>query len=183
MSLLKRIESIKTHLGDIDGCRAALANELLYTKTVTFWKNTMYGSWNKFCSECIGLSRSSIYVYLKTAELSETHEFSLADMQHIIKSIGWERFKIGLTKTDDSQTVSRALFIEWYHDVNLNERVVYEESESELVPFSFHIPQDAADTLNNALMVRGMRFTNKTRSNLSSAMVKLINDLVEEEDE
>ncbi len=181
MKLLTRISNINGHLGSIDGCKVSLANELFDAKKNVYWQETSYGSWKVFCDKNVSLSQSAIYVYLKTAELARDNKFSPAEMKILVDSIGWERLKIGLTKVAKNETISWQTFISRYFDLNLNERVTYEDTESELVTFAFHIPQDAADTLTNALLARGMRIVNKSRSNLSSAMVKLIDDLVDDE--
>lgn len=181
MNLTERTKNITTYLSSIDGCKVTLANELLATKISVTWRSTIYDTWKNYCDECVSLSQSSIYVYLKTAELAYSNAFTDVDMKIIVAAIGWERFKIGLTKIAKDETVNRNVFIERYKDINLNERVTYKGSDSELESFSFRLPQDAADTLTNALLARGMRLTNSSRSNLSSAMVKLIADLVEDE--
>lgn len=103
-------------------------------------------------------------------------------MRYIVKAIGWERFKLGLSLNDKDESVGKELFIERYKDIDLNARTKFKEANNELESFAFHLPKDAADTLTNALRMRGMRETNSSRSNLSAAMVKLIADLLEEDD-
>ena len=72
------------------------------------------------------------------------------------------------------------MFIKKFKHLNLNERVKYEDKESELVDFSFSLPKEAADALTAELLTHGMRITNKSRSNMSSAMVEIIKTLGQE---
>lgn len=180
MSLLTRIENIANFLGKIDSRKVELANELSDTKTSTYWPKTPYGSWNEFCHQRVALSSSSIYVYVRTAALAKDNGFSTLQMKVLVASVGWERFKLGLTKIGVDETIKCDEFIKRYHDLNLNERITFEDEESDLVTLAFQLPQETADALCNALLMHGMRVTNKTRTNLSDAMVKLVAEMLPE---
>lgn len=179
MELAERLNGINESLGTVGEGKVDLAIRLLETKTAVYWKDTYYGSWKSFCSTEIALSNSAIYVYLNTAKLAQRNKFRLPDMKHIVDAIGWERFRIGLTKIVETEPVNVVTFIKKFKNLNLNERVVYEDSESKLVNFNFSIPKSAADILTNELLIRGMKITNKSRVNMSSAMVRVVRDLIE----
>ncbi len=180
MKLPERITLIKDHLASISNNKVKLAFELLYTKRSEKWSTTTWMSWKNFCSMNVALSHAAIYVYLKTAELAQRNKFTELQSAYIVNTIGWERFRIGLTKIDATEIITTATFIERYKNLNLNERVVHEEGESELVNFSFNVPEETANKLNAILTTHGMRTTNKSRSEMSSALVKLV-DYMEQE--
>jgi hypothetical protein len=179
MNVQTRIENIKSSLENISNNKVFLAFELLATKRETNWKETQYVRWSTFCDMEVALSQASVYVYLKTAQLAENNKFGRKTSSHIVNTIGWDRFRIGLTKIDQAELITAAQFIERYKNLNLNERVTYEKDEGSLVNFNFNIPADVADMLTNELVARGMRITNKSRSNSSAALVKLIKELQE----
>lgn len=182
MNLTEKLDMIKEYLRTISNDKVALAITLLNTKRTTNWKETPYLSFREFADKHIALSQASIYVYLKTAQLAEQNDFTNADSVNIVNAIGWERFKVGLTKIPDNEKLTVEQFIERYKNVNLNERVTYGKDETDLVDFKFLLPKNTAEILTNALLVRGMRITNKKRDNLSAAMAKLVNDLIKERD-
>lgn len=177
MNLATRLININSKLEDISNNKVALAFDLLNTKRHTYWKDTPYDSWRAFCDTNIALSQASIYVYIKTADLAEKNKFTDSSSSLIVQTIGWERFRIGLTKIGSDEIITGAEFIKRYKYLNLNERVTYNESESSLVNFNFSVPKDIAEILTNELVSRGMRITNKSRTNMSSAMGKLVNDI------
>lgn len=180
MNLKERLNSINKSLGTVGENKVDLAVMLLETKSSEYWPDTEYKNWKGFCSKEIALSHSSIYVYLNTAKLAQNNNFRITDMKYIVAAIGWERFRIGLAKLTESEPVNVVMFIKKFKNLNLNERVTYEENDSKLVNFSFSIPQEAADDLTAELLARGMRMTNKSRTNASAAMVKLIKDLTKD---
>ena len=181
MNLSERLISINKSLGTVGENKVDLATMLLETKASVYWNDSLYGSWRNFCDNEIALSQASIYVYLKTASLAKANSFRIPDMKHIVDAIGGERFRIGLTKIVESEPVNVVKFIKKFKHLNLNERVTYADGESALVNFTFSIPQEAADDLTNELLSRGMRMTNKSRTNASSAMVKMVKDLIAKE--
>ena len=174
MNLPERITLIKNHLETISNSKVQLAFELLYTKRSEKWSSTTWMSWKNFCNMNVALSTASVYVYTKTAELAQRNKFSEVQSDMIVGVVGWERFRLGLSKIDATEIITSAIFIERYKDLNLNERITHEEGESELVNFSFNVPVDTADILNGILTTHGMRTTNKSRSEMSSAMIKLV---------
>ena len=101
-------------------------------------------------------------------------------MKHIVDTIGWERLRLGLAKTTPEEPVNVIMFIKKFKDLNLNERITYGEDESDFVNFSFSLPPKIADEFTTALLSHGMRMTNKSRTNMSSAMTKIIKELAEE---
>lgn len=162
----------------IDLTKPRLAHFLLETKNGIYWRETEYLTWSGFCEKNVALSTSSIYKYLKTAELMNHYNYSMIECLDIIEDIGWARFQLGLTKLEKRISVKK--FIKRFHDANLNERIVYQEHDTELVEFSFQIPDQYAQLLTNELIVRGMRVQNHNRTNASAAMVQLIKDVLEE---
>lgn len=180
MELKTRIANINNHLDTVSNSKVKLAFELLDTKRDTFWKDTKYKTWNRFCAEEVALAQSTVYVYLNAANLAEKNSFPKEVASLVVNTIGWERFRIGLTKIGDDEIITPAEFIKRYVKLNLNERVTYEEPDTDLVNFTFNIPDAAASILEGALLSRGMRVTNKSRTNVSSAMSKLIDDLIRE---
>tara|TARA_R110000744_G_scaffold170264_2_gene288403 strand:- start:8645 stop:9184 length:540 start_codon:yes stop_codon:yes gene_type:complete len=178
MNLSERLNKINNSLGTVGEGKVDLATMLLETKVSEHWPSTTYKSWKNFCSTEVALSHSAIYVYLNTAQLAKDNNFRITDMKYIVQAIGWSRLRIGLSKLVKSEPVNVITFIKMFKDLNLNQRVTYEDSDSSLVNFTFSIPQKYADTLTNELLVRGMRMTNKSRSNMSSAMVKLVKELL-----
>ena len=181
MNLKQRLVNINKTLGTVSENKVDLAVILLETKASEYWKDTSYGGWQAFCSAEVALSYASVFVYVKTAELAKANKFRLADMKHIVAAIGWSRFRVGMTKIDPSQPVNVVKFIKLFKNLNLNERVTYgkNEEEKKMVDFKFSIPQATADLLTRELVIRGMRITNKSRTNASSAMTRLVNELVE----
>lgn len=159
----------------IDRNKPALAAALYQVKNKFIWPETEFKSWRGFCNTKIELSYSTIYRYIKTAELFNKLNYSVIEVNYLVSSIGWSRFQLGLTYLDENITV--ADFIDRFRDLNLNERVVFGESESNLVQFSFALPEHTAEKLTDELLLRGMRLNNKTRCNASNAMVKLIRDI------
>ena len=180
MNLSTRITSISNSLGTVGENKVDLALMLLETKSSEYWKETDYGSWKGFCEKEVALSHSSIYVYLKTAKLAKDTKFYVSDMKHVVAAIGWERFRVGLSKLGKGEVVNVVKFIKRFKDINLNERIIYEEHDSKLVHFSFSIPESVAEDLTNELVARGMRITNKSRTNASAALVKLVKEFVED---
>lgn len=185
MTLTERLNNINKSLGTVGENKVDLSTMLLETRASECWAETSYGSWKAFCSKEVALSYSAVYVYLRTAKLARDNNFRITDMKYIVDSIGWERFRIGLSKLDPSDQVNVITFIKKFKDLNLNERVTYgaDEEEKKMVTFSFHIPQSVAETLTDELVIRGMRITNKSRTNASAAMVKLVKDLTEQNGE
>jgi hypothetical protein len=183
MNLPTRIALLRTKLSNVDNNKVALAAELYSARRDVYWKDTSYGSFKAFCVAEVALSQASVFVYLNVFRLSEANKFTAAQMSRIVDTIGWGRFRAGLTKIDSSEIITVAEFLGRYKNVNLNERVSYEKDESDLVDFPIRIPKTAAVILTNALVARGMRITNKTRANMSSAMVKVIRDLIEQDGE
>lgn len=178
MNIPTRIENIKTHLLHISKNKVGLAFELLKTKRSESWASTSWMSWKGFCSTNVALSMASVYVYTKTAEMVESNKFTETQANHIVQTIGWERFRLGLTKIGDDEIISGATFIGRYKNLNLNERITYDDSkDSGLVNFSFNLPADVADLLNAELVTYGMRTTNRSRSNMSAAMIKLVKEI------
>lgn len=177
MELKDRILLINTCLAKVDNSKVTLAMELFKARRDVYWKDTPYVYFGTFCKEEVALSSSSIFKYLSAMQLAERNKFSVEQMALIVNTIGWCRFAAGLTKIAAEEIISVAVFIDRYKAINLDKRVTYEESESKLVSFNFAIPQKAADDLTAALLTRGMRVTNKSRTNMSAAMVKLIKDL------
>ncbi len=180
MDLKARLSSINESLDTTGKSKVDLALMLLDTKAAVNWKDTKYGTWKEFCNAEIALSQASIYVYLRTAKAALDNNFYKPDMKHVVASIGWQRFRIGLTKIDKSEPVNVIAFIKKFKDLNLNERVTYGDSEDDLVNFTFSLPQSVADDFTNELLAKGMRITNKSRTGMSSAMTKIINDLKDE---
>ena len=178
MNVITAVENINLFLGPMDMRKPRLAMALYHAKRGINWRDTTYGSWRGFCSAEIGLSHSSIYQYIKTAEIMLKYTYTLNDSLNIVKSIGWSRFRLGLTKIDDY--VDIANFIDTYKYINLNERVKFEENDTELVNFSFSIPAHDAEVLTNELIVRGMRVHKHNRMNASAAMVTLVKELFPE---
>ena len=175
MNLLTATTNINTNLQNVDNSKAKLANALFDARKEVFWKETPYKYFKTFCEKEVALSHSAIFIYLKTAELSKKAKFSVQDMQLITVAIGWNRLRIGLTKL--TTYVTPAEFIELYKNLNLNDRVVYEDKNTRLVNFNFNIPKEYADILTEELLVRGMRISNKSRTNMSAAVVSLIKEL------
>lgn len=180
MYLPQRIENIKSHLDGVSRSKTKLAFALLNTKRSENWGSTTYISWKGFCNMNVALSTASVYVYVKTAEMAENNKFTPTASDYIVQTIGWERFRLGLTKIGESEVITAAKFIERYKHLNLNERITYEESESNLENFTFNVPSDTADKLNSLLTTYGMRTTNRSRTNMSSALIKLVESLKEE---
>jgi len=180
MNLPERITLIKDHLASISNNKVKLAFELLYTKRSEKWSSTTWLSWKNFCNMNVALSTAAVYVYTKTAELAQRNKFTEVQSTYIVNTIGWERFRLGLSKIDATEVITVATFIERYKNLNLNERIVHEEGESELVNFSFNVPEATADKLNAILTTHGMRTTNKSRSEMSSAMIKLVEYMEQE---
>ncbi len=174
MKLPERITLIKDYLATVSNSKASLAFQLLHTKRSEKWSSTTWLSWKNFCNMNVALSTSAVYAYVKTAELAERNKFTEVGSIYIVDTIGWERFRLGLSKIDVAETITVATFIERYKNLNLNERITHEEGESELVNFSFNVPAETADILNGLLTTHGMRTTNKSRSEMSSAMIKLV---------
>jgi hypothetical protein len=142
------------------------------------WKKTPYKNWSNFCKAKVPLSESAIYGYLKTAELIIKYHYFINDCVLISKEIGWCRFQAGLTKI--TTHISPYEFISTFKDIDLNERVKFESETSDLVKFSFSIPKEHAEILTAELIANGMRETNRSRTNSSAAMVKIINKFVED---
>ena len=180
MNLPERITLINDHLTGVSNNKVKLAFELFYTKNSEKWSSTSWMSWKEFCNMNVALSTSAVYAYTKTAELAKRNKFSEVNSTYIVNTIGWERFRLGLSKIDAAEIITAATFIERYKNLNLNERVTHEEGESDLVNFSFNVPADTADILNGILTTHGMRTTNKSRSEMSSAMIKLVKFMEQE---
>jgi len=174
MNLPERITLIKRHLELVSNSKASLAFELLYTKRSEKWSSTTWLSWKEFCNMNVALSTSAVYAYTKAAELALRNKFNEVQSVYIVNTIGWERFRLGLAKIDAAEIINAATFIERYKDLNLNERVTHEEGDSELVNFSFNVPAKTAEVLEGILISHGMRITNKSRSEMSTAMIKLV---------
>jgi hypothetical protein len=180
MKLPERITLIKTHLSTISNSKVKLAFELLNTKLSERWSTTSWLSWKNFCNMNVALSTSAVYVYTKTAELAKRNKFGEVNSTYIVDIIGWERFRLGLAKIDPTEIITADTFIQRYKNLNLNERITHEEGDSELVNFSFNVPKNTADKLNAMLTTHGMRTTNKSRAEMSTAMIKLV-DYIEQE--
>lgn len=173
----KLIERINKSLRESSSKKVQLALDLLYAKNSTDWKLSSYGSWRAFCAREVALSQASIYVYLNTARLAEDKKLSKTVMVNIVKLIGWDRFRIGLSKLDSDEKVVFSEFVERFKDLNLNQRVTYNEDQKDTVRFTFDLPKKVADSLTEELLLKGMRITNKSRSNMSSAMAKIVEDI------
>jgi len=176
MNVSNAITHITKNLKAVDSKKTSLALELYEAKNSIKWKKTIYGNWVSFCNKEVNLAQSSIYSYLKTAQLIKKYSYSLEDANTVVDQIGWSRLQIGLTKLSSKMTVLR--FIEKFKHINLNERITYEKDSSELIDFSFKLTEDVALLLTNDLLTRGMRITNKSRTNASSAMASLVNELL-----
>jgi len=181
MNLETKINNIKNYLLNIGKSKIKLAIGILILKRSEYWRSTRYGSWRKFCDEHIALSQSSIYRYIKTAELAEDNKFTSTNLWEVVQAIGWSKVQLGLTKIGKDELITTEEFIKRYKDINLNERVTYSEDNHSLIGFTFNLPEATASILTKELLVRGMRITNNSRSNMSAAMVTLVKDLMEEE--
>lgn len=179
MNLCDTTKYLKISLGNVDSAKPELAKVLWNTKHNFCWKETKYGTWRKFCNLEVALSQTTIYKYLKTAELINKFNYSYLFVFHIVSSIGWARFQLGITKIESYLPVDK--FIQKFKHLNLNEKVVFEESDSELIPFSFSLPAHSAELLTNELVVRGMRINKHNRTNASAAMIKLLRDIQKSE--
>lgn len=180
MKLSERLSKINKSLNTVGEGKVDLAIMLYEIKASEYWPETKYGSWKNFCNTEVALSQSAILVYLKTVKLAKNNNFRITDMKHITNVIGWERLRIGLSKTVQSEPVNVVMFIKKYKNLNLNERVTYAKGEGDLVNFSFNVPESTAVVFNAILTTHGMRTTNKTRSEMSTAMIKLV-DYMEQE--
>ena len=178
MSVENHITRISSYLGTIDLGKPRLAQSLLRAKTEINWKETEYGSWRGFCNVKVKMSYSSIYRYVRIAELAEKLGYTLNDMFNIVMVIGWSRFYIGLVRCQDFLYIDQ--FVARYKDINLNERVTYETKETDLVTFSFALPANAAARLTDELIIRGMRVSKQNRTNASAAMEQLMKDVFPE---
>ena len=97
MNLETRIANIASHLDNISHSKLKLAFELLQTKIDVYWNDTPYLNFREFCDKNVALSQASIYVYVRTAQLSRRN-YGDVEANHIVTTIGWERYKLGLTK-------------------------------------------------------------------------------------
>ena len=175
MHLIKRTKVIRQHLIQIENHKFDLAFMLYDTKLTTNWRSTQYGSWINYCNQEIPLAQSTIYKYLNTAKLAKEFNYCHSEVGTIVHAIGWARFQLGLTKL--TRRILPKTFIKRFNDLNLNERVTYSESDSDLVNFSFQLPEDVATSLTGMLLARGMRINNKSRVNASHAMCKLVDEM------
>jgi len=178
MSVENHITRISSHLGTIDLGKPRLAQALLKARNEVNWKETDYGSWRGFCNVKVKMSYSSIYRYVRVAEMAEKLDYTLDDMRHIVIVIGWSRFYLGLMDCQKFLYVNE--FIDKYKDLNLNKRVTYESKETDLVTFSFALPAEAAARLTDELIIRGMRVSKQNRTNASAAMEQLMKDVFPE---
>jgi hypothetical protein len=161
-----------------DTCKLLLATAIYDCSVLVNWKNTPYKSYADFCKKEVSLSQASIYRYLKTAKLMVKYHYSLKQLRAIVEDIGWCRLQIGLSTI--KKRITHLSFVARFKDINLNARVKFEDDPSDLVKFSFSIPKDHAEILTAELVANGMRETNKSRTNSSAAMVKIINKFAEE---
>ena len=182
MNLEERILLINERLSNVDNSRVTLAMELFNARRDVYWKDTKYKFFKTFCTEEVALSHSKVFVYLNVVKLSIANKFNVSDMSRIVDTIGWSRFRIGLSEIGADEIITVAQFLTRYKNLNLNSRVTYESGERKLVDFQFCLPKESAEILTNELIIRGMRVTNKSRINISSAMVKLVKELLEQEE-
>jgi hypothetical protein len=178
MNALKAKNRLNTWVLKTDTCKLLLAVAIYDCSVLVDWKNTQYKSYADFCKKEVSLSQASIYRYLKTAKLLSKYDYTVNQARYIVNGIGWCRLQIGLTKITERLDVFS--FCNKFRDIDLNARVKFEDDPSELVKFSFSLPKEHAELLTAELISKGMRETNKSRTNSSAAMIKIIDQFVED---
>ncbi|WAK44680.1 hypothetical protein vBAmePPT11V19_00054 [Alteromonas phage vB_AmeP_PT11-V19] len=139
------------------------------------WKATNYGTWRKFCKECVPLPYTEIYRLIAAVRKSSPW-FNSVELSYVVKAIGWTRFEIG-TQHCSKTEVAVSDFVAWYKDVNVDERVTAAKPDDGLISFNFQLGKAEAEILTTLLLERGMRISNSSRVNASSAMAKLVDEV------
>ena len=178
MNALKAKNRLNTWVLKTDTCKLLLAVAIYDCSVLVDWKNTPYKSYSDFCKKEVSLSQASIYRYLKTAKLIAKYQYSLHQARVILDDIGWCRLQIGLATIE--KRITPISFIERFKNIDLNARAKFEDDPSDLVKFSFSLPKKHAEMLTAELIFRGMRETNKSRTNSSAALIKIIDKFVED---
>jgi len=179
MELKQKTNKLKLLVSLADSRRTELAEYLYTVRGSESWKNTEYGSWKNYCIHNVSMSLSSIKLYVRTIKLAKEHDYGSSSVNLIVSAIGWSRLVLGLTKLGEDEFISEQEFINRYKDLNLNERVTHKGEDSELVNFNFNISKKHAEILEIALVAQGMRISDKSRTNMSSAMEKVVDGLEE----
>lgn len=148
------LSNLKEYLHDISCYKLELADALHKGKTFINWYETDYTTFKRFCALEVALPQSTIYKYVKVISCSNKFNFFHSERFLIVKQIGWERFAIGILSL--KEPISVDMFIQKFKDLNLNEKPVPAEKESNLVDFSFSLDPETADILTAALVSRGM---------------------------
>lgn len=179
MELKLKTKKLKLLVSLVDDKRVELAEYLHTVRNSECWKNTYYGSWKNYCIHHVNMSFSSINLYVRTIKLAKEHKYNSSSVNLIVSNIGWSRLVMGLTKLGEDEFITEEEFIARYKNLNLNERVTHKGEDSEMVNFNFNISKKHAEILEVALVAKGMRISNKSRTNMSSSMEKIVDELEE----
>lgn len=139
------------------------------------WKSTNYKTWRKFCKECVPLPYTEVYRLMSTVQKSSLW-FTPLETAKVVSAIGWTRFETG-TQLCNTKKVTVNEFIDWYEDVNVDQRTATPKPDNGLETFNFQLDKENAEALTTLLLERGMRITNASRVNASVAMARLVADV------
>ena len=171
---------LKASLRKVNFSRIALARDFRWALESINWRYTEYKTWNKFCREALGLSKSTVYAHTRTANHIDRLKYTDEECYEMLIDFSWKHFTQVLPllskKLPPAEVAEKFEKFTRTGNTVVRGSKIYERGQV----YSFALQPPLSDKLDACLIPLGMTISDRGhRNGLRDAMTKFLEETLD----